>query len=158
MASLTVISTRSGGTLQPARPLGRVVSRVNWPSKDQCQRSHSKWVFAFIPRLNSKYNQRILSKLSRMSAIYPRGSPWLLIGLVRSLMSARLDTVWLVKSVTNFDLIGKFVGCVREFQRSKYKVPSHPKTLELTGKCGIKYVSRASFHVKSMQEWSWTTD
>ena len=42
MASLTVIFTRSGGTLQPARPLGRVVSRVNWPSKDQCQRSHSK--------------------------------------------------------------------------------------------------------------------
>ena len=45
VASLTLIFTRSVGTLQPTRPLGRVGSKFNWPSEDQCQRSHSKWVF-----------------------------------------------------------------------------------------------------------------
>ena len=47
VASLTLIFTRSVGTLQPMRPLGRVGSKFNWPSEDQCQRSHSKWVFVF---------------------------------------------------------------------------------------------------------------
>ena len=54
MASLTLIFTRSVGTLQPTRPLGRVGSKFNWPSEDQCQRSHSKWVFVFIPYLKSR--------------------------------------------------------------------------------------------------------
>ena len=37
-----------------------------------------------------------------------------------------------------FDLlIGLVGGCVREFQRSKYNFSSHPKTLEITGKCGV---------------------
>ena len=85
---------------------GLVGSKFNWPSEDQCQRSHSKWVFVFIPHLKSKYNQLIVSKLSRKSAICPRRSPWRLIVLVRSLRSARLDTAWLVKSVTYFNLIG----------------------------------------------------
>ena len=84
----------------------RVGSKFKWPSEDQCQRSHSKWVFVFIPHLKSKYNQLIVSKLSRKSAICPRRSPWRLIVLVRSLRSARLDTAWLVKSVTYFNLIG----------------------------------------------------
>ena len=106
VASLTLIFTRSVGTLQPTRPLGRVGSKFNWPSEDQCQRNHSKWVFVFIPHLKSKYNQLIISKLSRKSAICPRRSPWRLIVLVRSLRSARLDTAWLVKSVTYFNLIG----------------------------------------------------
>ena len=44
-----------------------------------------------------------------------------------------IDTAWLVKSATYFNLIGWIGGCVREFQRSKYKFSSHPKTLELTG-------------------------
>ena len=120
-ASLTLIFTRSVGTLQPTRPLGRVGSKFNWPSEEQYQRSHSKWVFVFIPHLECKYSHLILSKLSLKSAICPRRSPWLRIVLVRSLRSARLDTVWLVKSVTYFDLIASINGCVREFQRSKYK-------------------------------------
>ena len=81
VASLTLIFTRSVGTLQPTRPLGRVGSKFNWPSEDQCQRSHSKWVFVFIPHF--------VSKLYRKSAICPRRSPWRLIVLVRSLRSAR---------------------------------------------------------------------
>ena len=36
-------------------------------------------------------------------------------------------------------LIGHIGGCGRGFQRSTYKFSSHPKTLELTGKCGIIY-------------------
>ena len=47
VASLTLIFTRSVGTLQPTRPLGRVGSKFNWPSEDQCQRSHSK-CFLFL--------------------------------------------------------------------------------------------------------------
>ena len=85
---------------------GRVGSKFNWPSEDQCQRSHLKWVLVFIPHLKSKYNQLIVSKLSRKSAMSPRRSTWRLIVLVRSLRSARLDTAWLVKSVTYFNLIG----------------------------------------------------
>ena len=108
-------------------------SKFNWPSEDQCQRSHSKWVFVFIPHLKSKYSQLIVSKLSPKSPICPRRSPWRLIVLVRSLRSARFDAAWLVKSVTFFNLIGYIGGCVRAFQRSKYKSSSHPKTLELTG-------------------------
>ena len=104
VASLTLIFTRSVGTLQSTRPLGRVGSKFNWPSEDQCQRSHSKWVFVFIPHLKSKYSQLIVSKLSRKSAICPRRSPWRLIVLVRSLRSARLDTAWLVKSVAYFEI------------------------------------------------------
>ena len=53
--------------------------------------------------------------------------------MVRSLRSAWLDTARLVKSETYFNMIGQIGGCVREFQRSKYKFYSHPKTLELTG-------------------------
>ena len=93
MAPLTLIFTRSVGTLQPTRPLGRVGSKFNWPSEDQCQRSHSKWVFVFIPHLKSKYSQLIVSKLSRNSAICPRRSSWRLIVLVRSLRSARNDFI-----------------------------------------------------------------
>ena len=77
VASLTPIFTRPVGTLQPPRPLGRVGSKFNWPSEDQCQRSHSKWVFVFVPHLKSKYNQLIVSKLSRKSAICPQRSPGL---------------------------------------------------------------------------------
>ena len=76
------------------------------PSEDQCQRSHSKWVFVFIPHFKSKYRHLIVSKLPWKSAICARRSPWRLIVLVRSLRSARLDTAWLVKSVTYFNLIG----------------------------------------------------
>ena len=97
---------RSVGTLQPTRPNGLVGSKFNWPSEDQCQRTHSKWVFVFIPHLKSKYSQLIVSKLSRKLAICPPQSPWRLIVLVRSLRSAWLDTAWLVKSVTYFNLIG----------------------------------------------------
>ena len=71
VVSLTLIFTRSVGTLQPMRPLGRVGSKFNWPSEDQCQRSHSKWVFVFIPYLKTKYNQLIVSKLSQKSTICP---------------------------------------------------------------------------------------
>ena len=94
VASLTLTFTRSVGTLQPTRPLGGVGSKFNWPSEDQCQRSHSKWVFVFISHLKSKYSQSIVSKLSRKSAICPKRSPWRLIVLVRSLGSARLDAAW----------------------------------------------------------------
>ena len=80
--------------------------KFNWPSEDQCQRSHSKWVFVFIPHLKCKYSQLIISKLPRKAAICPRPSPWWLIVLVHSLRSTRLDTAWLVKSVTYFNLIG----------------------------------------------------
>ena len=79
MASLTLIFTRSVGTWQPTRLLGRVGSKFNWPSEDQCQRSHSNWVFGFIPHLKSKYIQLSVSKLSQKSAICPRRSPWRLI-------------------------------------------------------------------------------
>ena len=57
-------------------------------------------------------------------------------------MSARLGIAWLVKSVPYFDLIGCIGGRGREFQGSKYKFSSHPKTLELTGKCGIKDINK----------------
>ena len=87
---VTLIFTRSVGTLQPTRPLCRVGSKLKWPRLN----------------LKSKYNQLIVSKLSRKSAICPRRSPWRLIVLVRSLRSARLDNAWLVKSVTYFNLIG----------------------------------------------------
>ena len=106
VTSSTLIFTRSVGTLQPARPTGRVGSKFNWPTEDQCQRSHSKWVFVFIPHLKSKYIQLILSKLSRKSAICPWRKPWLLIVFVGSLRSSRL-----VKSVTYSDLIDKIGGC-----------------------------------------------
>ena len=96
----------SRGQLALCNPRGRVGSKFNWPSENQCQRSHSKWVFVFIPHLKSKYSQLIVSKLSRKAAICPRRSPWRLIVLVRSLRSARLHTAWLVKSVTYFNLIG----------------------------------------------------
>ena len=43
------------------------------------------------------------------------------------------DVSWHFASVTYFDLIGSIGACVREFQHSKYKFSSHPKTLELTG-------------------------
>ena len=59
---------------------------------------------------------------------------------VRTLRSTRLDTAWLVKSLTYFDLIGWIGECGREFQRSKYKFSSHPETLELTGQSGIMCV------------------
>ena len=58
--------------------------------------------------------------------ICSRWPPWLRIVLVCSLRSARLDTAWLVK--TYFDLICLIGWCAREFQRSKYKFSSHPKT------------------------------
>ena len=106
VASLTLIFTRSVGTLQPTRPLGRVGSKFNWPSEDQCQRSHSRLVFVFIPHLKSRYSLLIVSKLPRKSAICPQRSTWRLIVLVRSLRSARLDTAWLIKSMTYFNLIG----------------------------------------------------
>ena len=41
----------SRGQLAFCNPWGRVGSKFNWPSEDQCQRSHSKWVFVFIPHL-----------------------------------------------------------------------------------------------------------
>ena len=85
VASLTLIFTRSVGTLQPMRLLSWVGSKFNWPSEDQCQRSHSIWVFVFIPHLKSKYSQLIVSKLFRKTSICPRWSPWRLIVLVRSL-------------------------------------------------------------------------
>ena len=71
VASLTLIFTRSVGILQPTRPLDRVGSKFNWASEDQCQRSHSKWVFDFIPHLKSKYSQLIISKLPRKSSMIP---------------------------------------------------------------------------------------
>ena len=80
---------------QLARCKGRVGSKFNWQSEDQCQRNHSKWVFVFIPYLKSKYSHSILSKLSRKSALCPRRS--LCTFLVRSLRSAQLNTAWLVK-------------------------------------------------------------
>ena len=122
----------SQGQLALCNPRGR--SKFNWTSEDRCQRSHSKWVFVFIPHLQYKYIHLILSKLSRKSPICHRRLPWLRIVLVRSLRSALLDTAWLVKSVTYFDLIG---GSVRGFQHSKYKFTSHPKTLECIRKCGV---------------------
>ena len=120
MASLTLIFT-----------LGQVGSKFNWQSEDQCQRTHSKWVFVFIPHLKCKYSHLILSKLSQKSATCSRQSSWLRIVLVRSLRSALLATAWLVKSMTYFDLIGQIGGCGLEFQHSKYKFSSHPKALEL---------------------------
>ena len=137
VASLTLI-TRSASTLKPTRPL-LVGSKFNWPSEDHCQRSHSKWVFVFIPHLKCKYSHLIISKLSQKSAICPRRLSWLRLGLVRSLRSARLDAAWLVKSVTFLNLIGWIGWCVREFQRSKYKFSSHPKTMKLPGKCGVTF-------------------
>ena len=79
VVSLTLIFTRSVGTLQPTKALGRVGSNFKWPSEDQCQRSHSKWVFVFSPHLEIKYSQLIVSKLSRKAAICPRRAPWWLI-------------------------------------------------------------------------------
>ena len=100
-------------SLAAARPAARPPARPpepwrQYPSspKGWGVKSHSKWVFVFIPHLKSEYSPLIVSKLSRKSAICPRRSPWRLIVLVRSLRSARLDIAWLVKSVTYFILIG----------------------------------------------------
>ena len=101
---------------------GRVASKFNWPNEDQCQRSPSNWVFVLIPRLECKYSHLILSKLSWKSTICLRRSPWLRIVLVRSLRS------WLAK------LVGVSVS-----SSVRNKFSSHPKTLELTGKCGVMY-------------------
>ena len=47
---------------QPTRPLSLVGSKFIWQSADQCQRTHSKWVFVFVPHLQSKHSHLILSK------------------------------------------------------------------------------------------------
>ena len=98
-------------------------AKFNWPSEDQCQRTHSNWVFVFITHLKSKYSHLILSKLSRKSAICPRRPPWLLIVLVLSLRSARLDIAWLVKSMTYFDLIGEVNVCGRWVKNTAFPYP-----------------------------------
>ena len=43
-----------------------------------------------------------------------------------------------LKTLTWLD---EFIRCGREFQRLQYKISSHPKTLELTGKCGVTEVT-----------------
>ena len=108
-----------------------------WQNEDQCQRTHSKCVFVFNPHLKCKYSHLILSKLCWKSAICPQRSPWLCIALVHSLRSAQLATAWLVKGIIYFDLIGQFGECGHEFQLSKHKFSTHPKTLELMDGCGI---------------------
>ena len=119
-----LIFTRSFGTLQSTRSLGRVGSRFNWPSEDQCQRSHSKCFFVFIPHLECKYSHLILSKLSRKSAIYRRRSPWLCIVLVCSLRSARFwSRAW-----PTLSWLAKLVGVsVSSSVRNK----NYPHTLKL---------------------------
>ena len=138
VASLTLIFTRSVGTLQPMRPLGRVGSKFNWPSEDQCQRSHSKWVFCFyltlrkqIQRLNSLKTDSKVGDLSSTIAMTAhcfgalsqfRAIGHCVIGQERDLLwPDRLN--WLGVSMSS---------CIRN-----KKFSSHPKTLELTGKCGV---------------------
>ena len=79
VVSLALIFTRSVGTLhathEAVRPSGFEVQLTEW-------------------------SQLIISKLSRKSAIWPLRSPTIAIVLVRSLRSARLNTAWLVKSMT----------------------------------------------------------
>ena len=99
-------------THEDSRPRGLFVQLAEWRSGSK---NTIKMGFVFIPLLKSKHSHLNLSKLSRKSAICARRPQWLLIVLVRSLRSARLDIVWLVKSVTYFHLIGWIGGCVCEF-------------------------------------------
>ena len=39
-----------------------------------------------------------------------------------------------------------------QFQRSKHKFSSHPKTLELTGKCGVNYLSTPGWKLKYVRK------
>ena len=140
VASLTLIFTRSDGTLQPTRPLGRVDSKFNWPSEDQCQRSHSKWVFVFIPHFKSKYNQLIVSKLSRKSAICPRRSPWRLI--VWCALSGPRDWTprdW-SRAWPTLTWLAKLMGVSLSSSVRNTNFP-HPKTLEHKGQCGVNDAS-----------------
>ena len=128
MASLTLIFTRSSGTLQPTRSLGRVSSNFNWQSEDRCQRTHSKWVFIFILHLKSKYSHLILSKLSRKSTIAMTAHYFGALPQVHAIGHCVIDQ--------ECDLL--WPDCWgREFQHSKYKFSSDPKILKLTGKCGM---------------------
>ena len=109
---------------------GRVSYTFNWQSENQCQRINAKWIL-FLSHAKKA------NKTFRKSAICPRRPPCLLIILVHSLGSVRLDTAWLVRSVTNFDLIGWMGRCSHQFQRAKYKFSWQPKTL-VRSRRGIK--------------------
>ena len=85
VASLTPIFTRSVGILQPMRPLGRVGSKFNWPSEDQCQRSHSKWVL-FYPTLRMQTQPlnslKTVSKVGDLSSTSAMTAHWTLDDLI----------------------------------------------------------------------------
>ena len=136
---------------------GLVGFMFNWHSEDQCQRTHWKClVFFLIPHLKKQIQPlnplRTVSKVSNC----PWWSPWLLIVLVHSLRSMRLDIAWLVKSRTYFDLNGWIGGCGHGFQHSKYKFSSHPKTLELICKCDILYNAVQFFTIlHTALGWQW---
>ena len=93
----------SRGNLALCHQRGRLGSWFNCLSEDQCQRSHSKWVFVFIPPLKSKYSQIILSKLSKFGDL---SSTIAMTVYCFGALSVRLGPAWLIKTVTYFDLIG----------------------------------------------------
>ena len=110
---LTLTFTRSLGTCNQG---WRLVSKNPF-----------KWIFAFVPYLQSTYNNFIHSKRPPKAAIFPRWSPWHRIVLVHSPRSTRLDAVWLVESVSQFDLIRWIGGCSRDFKCSQLqKLNSSP--------------------------------
>ena len=65
-------SRLSVGTLQPTRPLGRMVfSTFNWQSEDHCQRTHSKCGFFFnlySTQMQPLYSLKTILKVGDLSS------------------------------------------------------------------------------------------
>ena len=96
----------SQGQLAVCNPRGLTAEWVLWVELTEwtsVSKKPFKMGFCFHP--THRMQIQPFNSLKNVS-ICPRWSPWLRIVSVRSLRSVRLDTVWLVKSVTYFDLIG----------------------------------------------------
>ena len=100
-----------------------------------------KMGFCFCPTLTKQIQRINPFKMTSKVSDCPQWSLWQLTALVCSFRSEQFDTAWLVKNMIYFDLIAYTGGCGRGFQCFYYNFSSHPKTLELTGKCGINGIS-----------------
>ena len=139
VASLTLIFRRSVGTLQPMRPLGRVGSKFNLPSEDQCQRAiqHSKLGFCFYLTLRMQ-----IQPLNSLKTVSKSG---------RSVLDDRHDSAcfwcafsglrdWTLRDWSRRDILWpdwlNWWVCpwVPAFEIQVFLTP---KTLELTGMCGV---------------------
>ena len=84
----------SRGQLTLWNPRGRRPSgfqSVNWPSEDQSQRTHSKWVFVFIPQV-----QQNNSKNTLLFTNIGTGFNYFLLGQRVNARSLNVTTHWLL--------------------------------------------------------------